>query len=219
MERECNLEKFKIILRKPVKEFQDLIEVDSEELILHLVCGLKDEHSEKIVSFIQEDEIDGFGNVLNNLLLLEPFSSKIINEFIESGFLEENDFIKRADNIRNITTTIIENLQKQKVKIRKDGKDFRYMGSVEDKLADVINELEVHKNILDMLQAKKDKDNELSMIKSQIDEIEKELNIKTRKEMDSKLKYYQERKQEIDRIQKEINESKELYKILPKDGA
>ena len=219
MERECNLEKFKIILRKPVKEFQDLIEVDSEELILHLVCGLKDEHSEKIVSFIQEDEIDGFGNVLNNLLLLEPFSSKIINEFIESGFLEENDFIKRADNIRNITTTIIENLQKQKVKIRKDGKDFRYMGSVEDKLADVINELEVHKNILDMLQAKKDKDNELSMIKSQIDEIEKELDIKTRKEMDSKLKYYQERKQEIDRIQKEINESKELYKILPKDGA
>jgi len=219
MERECNLEKFKIILRKPVKEFQDLIEVDSEELILHLVCGLKDEHSEKIVSFIQEDEIDGFGNVLNNLLLLEPFSSKIINEFIESGFLEENDFIKRADNIRNITTTIIENLQKQKVKIRKDGKDFRYMGSVEDKLADVINELEVHKNILDMLQAKKDKDNELSMIKSQIDEIEKELNIKTRKEMDSKLKYYQERKQEIDTIQKEINESKELYKILPKDGA
>lgn len=219
MDRECNLEKFKIILRKPVKEFQDLIEVDSEELILHLVCGLKDEHSEKIVSFIQEDEIDGFGNVLNNLLLLEPFSSKIINEFIESGFLEENDFIKRADNIRNITTTIIENLQKQKVKIRKDGKDFRYMGSVEDKLADVINELEVHKNILDMLQAKKDKDNELSMIKSQIDEIEKELNIKTRKEMDSKLKYYQERKQEIDTIQKEINESKELYKILPKDGA
>jgi len=219
MERECNLEKFKIILRKPVKEFQDLIEVDSEELILHLVCGLKDEHSEKIVSFIQEDEIDGFGNVLNNLLLLEPFSSKIINEFIESGFLEENDFIKRADNIRNITTTIIENLQKQKVKIRKDGKDFRYMGSVEDKLADVINELEVHKNILDMLQAKKDKDNELSMIKSQIDEIEKELDIKTRKEIDSKLKYYQERKQEIDRIQKEINESKELYKILPKDGA
>lgn len=219
MERECNLEKFKIILRKPVKEFQDLIEVDSEELILHLVCGLKDEHSEKIVSFIQEDEIDGFGNVLNNLLLLEPFSSKIINEFIESGFLEENDFIKRADNIRNITTTIIENLQKQKVKIRKDGKDFRYMGSVEDKLADVINELEVHKNILDMLQAKKDKDNELSMIKSQIDEIEKELDIKTRKEMDSKLKYYQERKQEIDTIQKEINESKELYKILPKDGA
>lgn len=219
MERECNLEKFKIILRKPVKEFQDLIEVDSEELILHLVCGLKDEHSEKIVSFIQEDEIDGFGNVLNNLLLLEPFSSKIINEFIESGFLEENDFIKRADNIRNITTTIIENLQKQKVKIRKDGKDFRYMGSVEDKLADVINELKKHKNILDMLQAKKDKDNELSMIKSQIDEIEKELDIKTRKEIDSKLKYYQERKQEIDRIQKEINESKELYKILPKDGA
>jgi len=219
MERECNLEKFKIILRKPVKEFQDLIEVDSEELILHLVCGLKDEHSEKIVSFIQEDEIDGFGNVLNNLLLLEPFSSKIINEFIESDFLDENDFIKRADNIRNITTTIIENLQKQKVKIRKDGKDFRYMGSVEDKLADVINELEVHKNILDMLQAKKDKDNELSMIKSQIDEIEKELDIKTRKEMDSKLKYYQERKQEIDTIQKEINESKELYKILPKDGA
>ena len=219
MDRECNLEKFKIILRKPVKEFQDLVEEDSEELILHLVCGLKDEHSEKIVSFIQEDEIDGFGNVLNNLLLLEPFSSKIINEFIESGFLDENDFIKRADNIRNITTTIIENLQKQKVKIRKDGKDFRYMGSVEDKLADVINELEVHKNILDMLQAKKDKDNELSMIKSQIDEIEKELNIKTRKEMDSKLKYYQERKQEIDTIQKEINESKELYKILPKDGA
>ena len=219
MERECNLEKFKIILRKPVNEFQELIEVDSEELILHLVCGLKDEHSEKIVSFIQEDEIDGFGNVLNNLLLLEPFSSKIINEFIESGFLEKNDFIKRADNIRNITTTIIENLQKQKVKIRKDGKDFRYMGSVEDKLADVINELEVHKNILDMLQAKKDKDNELSMIKSQIDEIEKELDIKTRKEMDSKLKYYQERKQEIDTIQKEINESKELYKILPKDGA
>ena len=219
MERECNLEKFKIILRKPVKEFQDLIEVDSEELILHLVCGLKDEHSEKIVSFIQEDEIDGFGNVLNNLLLLEPFSSKIINEFIESDFLDENDFIKRADNIRNITTTIIENLQKQKVKIRKDGKDFRYMGSVEDKLADVINELKKHKNILDMLQAEKDKDNELSMIKSQIDEIEKELDIKTRKEMDSKLKYYQERKQEIDTIQKEINESKELYKILPKDGA
>ena len=70
-----------------------------------------------------------------------------------------------------------------------------------------------------MLQAEKDKDNELSMIKSQIDEIEKELDIKTRKEMDSKLKYYQERKQEIDTIQKEINESKELYKILPKDGA
>ena len=155
MERECNLEKFKIILRKPVKEFQDLIEVDSEELILHLVCGLKDEHSEKIVSFIEEDEIDGFGNVLNNLLLLEPFSSKIINEFIESDFLDENDFIKRADNIRNITTTIIENLQKQKVKIRKDGKDFRYIGSVEDKLADVINELKKHKIYLTCFKRKK----------------------------------------------------------------
>jgi hypothetical protein len=220
VENSCNLEKFRILLNKPVEEFSLLLQHGNEELIINIFCALKDENIDKVVAFIKSDEQIGNGYILDNLLQLEPLSLPIVDRFIKSGFLDEYDFIKRVDAIRNITSHILETLRKEKLKIRRNAnEESSKPNNSMDLLQQVIDEIEKHSERLKNLKDTKEKNIELKELKAKILEIEDELNVKNIEEMDDKLKNYQKKKKDIDKIKEEINKSKELFTRLPKDGA
>jgi len=220
VENLCNLEKFRIFLKKEPKEFNRLIKNGNQELIINLFCALEEKNIDKIVTFIKDDELHGSAYILDNLLQLEPVSLPIIDRFINSIFLDEGSFIERVDKVRKISSNILETLTVEKKKIRKDAKDKNSnVNNSSDLLQQVMDEIKKHSKKLEELKEKQKKDKELESIKIQILEIEKELDIKNIEEMDEKLKYYKNKKKSIDKIQEEINESKELFTSLPKDGA
>ena len=220
MEYSCTIEKLRIILSKPVEEFNQLIQDGNEELVINILCALKNENIDKVIVFIKNNERIGEGNILNNLLQLEPFSLPIIDEFIKSGFLDEDEFIERVDKVRKVTSHILETLKAEKLKIRKGiNEEKNATNSSADLLQQVINEVEKHSDKLKNLKEKQKNDRELETLKSQILEIEKELEVENIEEMNEKLKYYQNRKKEIDKIKIEITNSKALFVSLPKDGA
>ena len=220
MENLCNLEKFRIFLNKEPEEFNELIKNGNEEFILNLFCALEEENIDKIVTFIKNDEKNANGYILNNLLQLEPVSLPIIDRFIKSGFLDEYEFIERVEKVREITSHILDTLKDEKLKIRRGIKEEKNItNSSADLLQQVLNEVEKHSKKLETLKEKQKNYKELEKLKSQILEIEKELKIKNIEEMKDKLKYYQNKKKDIDKIKDEISKSKELFTVLPEDGA
>ena len=215
--KECNLDKFEIIFTKTPEEFYEMIQNNDSELIINIFCALKDENITKIIELIKEDELKGNGNILENILQLEPLTLKIIDAFIESDFLESAKFITRVDKIRQINSNILQHLKEQKKKIRRDYKAG--INTFEEELKNVEKELEKHKNILNNLQKAKEKEKELVKIKAQIKKIKEELKVDNIKKLENKLEQYKIMYEEIKNIQKEIEKSKEIFKNLPKDEA
>ena len=218
--KECSLNKFEIIFTKSPKEFYEVIKSNDSELIANIFCALKDENITKVVEIIKKDEFRGSGNILENILQLEPLTLKIIDAFIDSGFLESNEFIKRVDKIRQINSNILQHLKDQKKKIRQDYKiGIDNIDSIEQELNNVENEVKKYKDVLDNLKKKKEKEKELVKIKAQIEKIQEELKVDNIKELENKLDQYKTMQKEIKNIQKEIEKSKEIFKSLPKDEA
>ncbi len=210
-----DIERLKIILNKPMQEFQKTVQDNSEDLFAGMVYFQKDENIDRVIRAIKDNELkDEQKNILHNLLQLEPFSSKIIDEFINSDFLNSSDFIVRVDKVREVSSHILNSLQKQKLKIRKEKNDS---SKVEADLKDVLKELNKYQDILDKTKRKQNEEKKITTIKREIAKIEKELKFDNVDELEKILNDYRDKKKEILEISKEIVNSKDLIKNLPKD--
>ena len=222
---EANLERFVSVLNGNVETFKSKIQSEiNEELIVDLMYFLKKDNIELLVGKIKENEgsnqpEDKKGNILNNLLQLEPISLPIIDCFIKSEYLDKEDFCERVDKTRKITSSILESLKGQKLKIRKFAEKESARSNAQKELQDVMREIEVQNAILEDLKKKKEKEKKLDKIKKEILKIEKELDIDNLKKLEEKLSNYKARKKDIDKIRGEISKSLEVLKNLPKDEA
>jgi len=210
-----NFTKFRILLEKSPQEFKELLNTNPKEIYINLFEAIKKETIPEIIEFIKDDELHNNGYILDNLLLLEPLSLPIINSFIESGFLDEIDFIKRLEISRTLGLNILSNLQKLKMKIRNDKS---ISGISSDNLNNLLKEVDKHKNELESLKKQKEAKIELKNLQEEIQNIKKELAVSNQKELEEQLKFYKLKKEEIDKIKKEIELSKQIFKTLPKDN-
>jgi len=214
---EVTLTKFIDYLSKSKEEFKRSIY--DEEFLKSLIIGLKVNNIKKVIKHIELDERMGDGNILNNLLKLDPISLPILDEFIKSNYLEKESFCVRVDKVRQITSSILNSLKSQKLKIRKGCAAVKNIQDSEDQLNDVIKELEKHEEKLMILEEEREKKKGLDEVKNKIATLEKELDVKNIDELHEKVKYYESKKSEIDKIKKEIVHSKTMFKDLPQDEA
>lgn len=215
-----SIDRFKIILNKSTDEFQKLIISEGIELYESLVYFMQVDKIDKIIEIIKNNELkDQDKNVLKNLLALEPFSSPIIEKFLESKFLENSEFIDKIDYVKTISYGVIASLEKHKKDIRRiTDKDVK-IGKTQEKLNAVLQEIEKNSKDLKNLQDQKDGNKRLAEIKNEIENIQKELQVNSTEELEKKLKEYMEYRNKIYKIQEEIEKSSELFKTLPKDEA
>jgi len=217
---QCNLEKFRIFLEKDPEEFHKLIIENNEDLILNLICALKNSNISKIIAIIKEAEKNGNSNILDNLLQLEPFSNPIIEEFIKSGFLNELEFVERVDKVRKITSNLLNSLVEEKKFIRKNAStQISSINSSQKELELVLKEIQKYENELKILKDKKENDKKLKNLQKEINLIKKELQARNIKSLELELEKLKKQKAEIDSLKEEIEKSKNLFKNLPKDGA
>ncbi len=223
MGKEPNLNRFEIILTKGKDEFQSIVSGSNEELITNLLYFLKEDNIKSVVEIIKRNEKsdkNSKGNVLNNLLQLEPISLPIIDKFFStfaSNDTEKNEeFYDRVEKTLKISSELLNKLEAQRIKFEQELSNSRET-SIEKVLKDVIKEVNKHSKTLKQLKEKDLKDNELTNLKRKIAKIEDEMSIKNIDELKNKLKDYQLKKEGIDKIKSEIEESKNLFKDLPKD--
>jgi hypothetical protein len=223
MSKEANLNRFKSILSKSPAEFkQDIINGNNEDLIINLLYFCKEDNIDRIIELIKDDEKNEVtnGNILNNLLQLEPLSLPIIDKFIQSDYLDKNNFCFRVDKVRQISSAILNSLNQQKIKIRNGcGKSVKNIMDSEEQLNEVLNELEKHKKELEFLEQKRLQNNNLKIIKEKIAKLRSELNVENIQELEERLEMYRAKKAEIDKIKQGIKSSENIFQKLPRDEA
>jgi HD superfamily phosphohydrolase len=207
----CSVDKFIIFLSKDQDEFKELLLSNNQDFISGIFCAL--ENQDRLILLIKRHHKSDL--IIDNLLLLEPLTSTIIDRFIEDEFIDSNDMIKKMDNVEKVASNILKNLNDKKVRIRKEFNQ----SSVNDNLENVIKEISKHSDILDKKKQELKKQGELDQIKNEIKQIEEELNIHNQQELRSKLNSYKEMKEEFKKIEEEIENSKNIFRDLPQDKA
>ncbi|GEM_PF-2971347 len=215
-----NIEKLKIMLSMNPKEFQNIILQENQELFEYLSFFRKEDEIKNVISIIQDDEIneESEKNILINLLSIEPFSSPIVEKFIETKFLNEKDFIKKVDLVRLTTYHLVDSLEELKRKIRND-KTTHDKDETSKKLEAIIKEIKKHEKKLEESENLKNSNHQLKELKNKINKIEKELNTKSLQELEKKMNDYIKLKEEMQNIMQEIEMSKKIFTTLPKDEA
>jgi len=216
----CELDAIFRFLTLDTDSFQKKVTSYNKDLFEALFCAIDESNVDEVVTFIKEQVKENRDEVLNNLLLVEPLSLPIIEKFIASRFFDDEEFIRKIDIIRTITSTIVKNLQKRKLEIRKNNNDKKVsLKSVENELEAVLKEIDKHSEILEKKRELLSKTGELGKIKEEIKKIERELQVNNRQELERELDNYKKIKQEIDRIKEEIENSKIVFTTLPEDKA
>ena len=104
------IEDFVRVFRKSSKEFEGYDAKEKMEILFAIMQD--DKLLQSALQEIKSDELDENGrNIFINLLSLMPFSLKIVEEFLQSGFLEDEDIYKKLDIVFRTNSEILNILQ------------------------------------------------------------------------------------------------------------
>jgi len=184
------------------RSLEDFIKYENKKKIVEVLFEAK-ENINDVISLIRSD-LNEEGYIFTNLLYLFPFSSDIVSEVLKKGLLEEKDLLNRIDIIFETTSNMGKLLTEIKKLIRNDGFAF---SKIEERLEEVNRELAKYEKELQKKQELKEKLNKLNYIKGEVNNI---------KELEEFIDKLQSNKVTLERLKKEIEKSKRVFRDVCK---
>ena len=197
------IEDFVRIFRKDISEFE---KQDKQEVMGILFEILQNEKLlNEAIEEIKEDIRNDNKKIFTNLLFTMPFSTKIVEKFLELKYLDDEDIYEELKILFNTHSKILEILQKIKRKL----KDKKFTSvDIDEKLKDVEKELNKHQEIFEKEKILDKKLKELKKIQNQ----ERSLEV-----LEKEIESLKKAKKEYETLVKEVEKSKKIFANLPKD--
>ena len=185
------------------RKLDDFLNYENKQEIVEILFKAK-ENINEVVNLIRND-LEEEGYIFTNLLYLFPFSSDIVSEVLKRGLLEERDLLNRIDIVFETTSNMKELLKDIKKLVRNDGFTLSKM---EERLDEVNKELKKYESELKKKQELKEKLNKLNYLKSEVKDI---------KELEEYINKLESSKLILDKLKKEIDRSKRIFRNICED--
>ncbi len=208
-----NKKTFLTLFDKNFNEFVNSFEYSKDKILDAILFYQNDGTIGEIIDLIKEAEIDNNINILRNLIYLYPFSSLILEKILKEVNPESLSVDEKLEIIWSVNKTFNKLLKDLRIEL-KDSKLKGNFFEVIEKNEKVLNNLQKER---DLLLKKKNQEKTIEKLKNEIEDLKRELNVNNKKELEKKLSFYENKKEELKQIKRFINEHKKVFEKLMKD--
>jgi len=162
---------------------------------------------DEVVSLIKSDVLEDDYTIFTNLLSLYPFSAKIIEKLLNSGFIEQKDLVEKLDIVFEASSEMGNLITKLKKMVRNESIAF---SNLNEKLNELNKELEKYQKEFEKKKELQEKINELNTLKNEVSDIS---------ELEEYEKKLQKSKATLESLKEEIKTSKKAFNSICKGDA